>query len=80
MEDSNVEPDEWWELAKAQFGKEMEKKLVAPMRDVEGYKGYLSTFKKTFLDFIYKVLNSSKPFNPTKEIRKAEYNGMAQDK
>jgi hypothetical protein len=55
----------------------MEKKLVAPMRDVEGYKGYLLASKKTFLDFIYRILNSSKPFNPTKEIKEAEYNGMA---
>ncbi len=55
----------------------MEKKLVAPMRDVEGYKRYLSASKKTFIDFIYKILNSSKPSNPMKEVREAKYNGMA---
>jgi hypothetical protein len=80
MEYSNVEPDEWWELAKAQLKKEMEKNLVAHMRDVEGYRGYLSAFKKKIPDFIYRIINSLKHFNPTKEVREAEYNGMAHDK
>jgi len=65
------------ETSKGTIQKKMEKNLVAPMRDVEGYKGYLLASKKTFLDFIYRILNSSKPFNPTKEIKEVEYNGMA---
>ncbi len=49
------------------------------MRDVKGYRRYLLAFKKTFSDFIYRILDSLEPFNPTKEAWEAKYNGMAQD-
>ncbi len=61
MEDSNVEPNKWWELAKTQFREELQKNLVAHRRNEEGYRRYLLAFKKAFLDFIYKSSNSLEP-------------------
>jgi hypothetical protein len=63
-----------------QFKKEMQKNLATHMRDEEGYKRHLSTFKKTFLDFMYRSPNNSKPFSPTKEEGEVKYNGSTQEK
>ncbi len=48
MDDANVEPDEWWELAKVQFQEEVQKNLVM----IEGMK--------LFIEDIY--FPSRKPF------------------
>jgi hypothetical protein len=45
-----------------QFKKEMQKNLATHMSDEEGYRRHLSTFKKAFLDFMYRSLDNSKPF------------------
>jgi hypothetical protein len=58
----------------------MQKNLAAHKKDEERYRRYLSTFKKTFPNFIYRSLDSSKPYNPTKEARKVEYIGATQEK
>jgi hypothetical protein len=63
-----------------QFKKEMQKNLATHMRDEEGYKRHLSTFKKTFLDFMYRCLNNSKPFRPAKEVGEVKYSGTTQEK
>jgi hypothetical protein len=38
MEDSNARMYEWWKLVEAQFKEEMQKNLVAHMRDEEMYQ------------------------------------------
>lgn len=59
MDDVNVEPDEWWKLAKVKFQEEMQKNLVAHKRDEVAYITHLFAFKKTFLNFIYHSLDST---------------------
>ncbi len=78
MEDSNVEPNEWWALAKTQFREELQKKLVAHKRNEKGYKRYLLAFKKVFLDFIYKSPNSLEPSGQHK--RQGRLNVMEHNK
>jgi hypothetical protein len=62
---------------KGTIQKRNEDKLVAHMRDAKRYKRYLLAFKKTFSNFIYKIIDNLDPFNPTKEVGDVEYNGMA---
>ncbi len=59
MDDSNVELNEWWELAK--FKEEMQRNLIAHIKDEDAYRRHLYAFKKTFLDDIYHNPNNSEP-------------------
>ncbi len=56
----------------------MQKHLVAHKIDEKWYRRYVLIFKKVFPNFIYKILYSSKPFNPIEEV--GESNGEAQEK
>jgi hypothetical protein len=39
-----------------------------------GYKRYMSAFKTSFVDFIYKNLDNLEPSNLVEEVREAECN------
>jgi hypothetical protein len=58
----------------------MQKNLTTHMRYEEGYKKHLFTFKKAFLDFMYRSPNNSKPFSPSKEVGEVKYSGVTQKK
>jgi hypothetical protein len=45
-----------------------------------GYKRYMSAFKMSFANFIYKNLDNLKPSSLAKEVREAECNHKAQEK
>ncbi len=75
MKESNVEPDEWWELVEVQFKKEIYKNLDAQRKDEDMYKRHLSTFKKAFPNLIYSSLGSSEPSSPAEEAEGAKYIG-----
>ncbi len=77
MDDVNVDPDEWWGLAKTQFQEEMQKNLVAHKRDEAAYNRRLFTFKKAFLNFIY---HSSKSSSPIEEVEEVDCNGAIKEK
>jgi hypothetical protein len=53
MDDATMKPNDWWQLARVQFQKEMKKNSVAHRRDEATYRRHLFAFKKVFLDFIY---------------------------
>jgi hypothetical protein len=46
--DSNVERNEWRELAKAQFKEKMQKNLATLRKDEKGYKKHLSVSRRLF--------------------------------
>ncbi len=71
MEDSNVEPDEWWELIAIQFNEEMIKTLVVHKNDGDKYIQHLSIFKKAFPNFLYMSLDNSQPSNLVNETHEA---------
>jgi len=52
MKDSEVEFDEWWEVAKEYFTKELEKNLTQHKVDENFMKYKLKVYQKNFLDFI----------------------------
>jgi len=53
MKDSEVEFEEWWEVAKEYFTKELKKNLAqhTTNKKIMSYK--LEAYQKNFLDFIY---------------------------
>ncbi len=57
----------------------MQKKLVVQRRNEVAYRGHLSTFKNTFLDFIYQSLDSSKLPNLVEEVEEAEYSQVVKE-
>jgi hypothetical protein len=59
MENSNVKPDEWWELVKVQFKEEIYKNLATHKKDEDRYKRHLFAFKKAFPNFKYNSPYSS---------------------
>ncbi len=79
MNDANVEFDEWWELVEFQFHEEMHKKLATHKRDEVAYRRLLSTFKKTFPNFIYHNLNHIGSSNLVQEEEEVKYNGTFKD-
>ncbi len=78
MEDSNVEPNKWWELAKTQFKEKLQKNLATHKRTKEGYRKYLLAFKKAFLDFIYKSPN--KAIQSIEEVGETKCSGIEKKK
>jgi hypothetical protein len=57
----------------------MKKNSVAHRRDEGTYKRHLSTFKKVFLDFIYRSPNSTKLSNPIQKVEEVEHSGVVKD-
>jgi hypothetical protein len=51
--DSKVEFEEWWEVAKEYFTKELEKILAQHKADEKILKYKLKAYQKNFPDFIY---------------------------
>ncbi len=66
-------------VAGAQFREEMQN-IWLHIGDEEGYRRYLSVFKKTFSNYIYKSLDNLEPSSLAKEAWEAESNGVAQEK
>ncbi len=60
MKDFKVEFEEWWEVAKEYFIKELEKNLVHHRIDEIILKYKLEVYQKNFLDFIYGSPTSTK--------------------
>jgi len=60
MKDSELEFDEWWEVAKEYFTKELEKNLTQYKVDEKIMKYKLEVYQKNFLDFIYGNPTSTK--------------------
>jgi hypothetical protein len=52
MKDSKVEFEEWWEVVKEYFTKELEKNMVQHRVDEKIMKNKLEAYQKNFLDFI----------------------------
>ncbi len=51
--DSKVEFEEWWEVVKEYFTKELEKNLAQQKNDERILRYKLEAYQKNFLDFIY---------------------------
>ncbi len=79
MDDANVKPNGWWELARVQFQEEMKKNSVAHRRDEATYRRHLFAFKKVILDFIYRSLDSMTLFNPIWKVEEVEHSGPVKD-
>jgi len=58
----------------------MHKNLVAHRRDEVAYRRHLFAFKKTFLDFIYHSLDSSKLSSLVQEVEEVECSGVIEEK
>ncbi len=78
MDDFNAKPDEWWELAKLQFQKEMQKFFATHRRDEVVYRRHLFAFQKAFQDFIYRNPDSTRLLSPLHE-EEVEYNQTIKD-
>jgi hypothetical protein len=57
----------------------MHKKLATHKRDEVAYRRHLFTFKKTFPNFIYHILNNIRSSNLIQEEEEVEYNGVSKD-
>ncbi len=57
----------------------MQKNLDTHKKDEEGYKRQFFAFKKKILDFMYKSLDSSKPFSSVHEAKEVECNGTSHE-
>ncbi len=60
MKDSEAKFEEWWEVAKEYFTKELEKNLAQHRGDERIMKYKLEAYQKNFLDFICGSLTSIK--------------------
>jgi hypothetical protein len=69
MENTNVESDEWWELAKMQFKEKMTMNLVTHKKDDDRYIRHLFVFMKAFSNFMYKNPYSLEPFSQVHEAK-----------
>jgi hypothetical protein len=67
MKDSKVEFEEWWEVAKEYFTKELEKNLAHRKVDERIYK--LKIYQKNFLDFVYGNPTSKEASNKDEEAK-----------
>jgi hypothetical protein len=76
MEDSSVELNEWWELAKVQFKEKMVKILIAHKKDEDMYKQHLFASMNAFPNFLYKSFDSLESFGLVNEVNKAKDNGI----
>jgi hypothetical protein len=52
MKDSKVKSEEWWEVAKEYFTKELEKNLIKHRADERILRYKLETYQKKFPNFI----------------------------
>jgi hypothetical protein len=76
MEDSSVELNEWWELAKVQFKEKMVKNLIPHKKDKDMYKQRLFAFMKAFPNFLYNSFDSLESFGLVNEVNKVKDNGV----
>ncbi len=53
--------------------------MATHRKDEDGYKRHMYAFKKAFLDFMYKSLNSLEPSSPTYEVKKVGCSGVAHE-
>jgi hypothetical protein len=66
--DSNIEYEEWWEVAEEYFTKELEKNLVQHKADERILKYKLEVYQKNFPDFICGSLTSTEVLGQDEEI------------
>jgi hypothetical protein len=60
MKDSDAKFEEWWEVAKECFFKELEKNLAQHRIDERMYKYKLKVYQRTFLNFVCGSLTNIK--------------------
>jgi hypothetical protein len=77
MKDYDVEFEEWWEVAKEYFSKELEKNLAHHRANERKYEYKLEVYQKTYLDFVCESPTSIEAFGQDEE-NEARPNGMAQ--
>jgi hypothetical protein len=63
-------------VGKNTIQKKFQKNYVAHKKDEEGCKRHLSTFKKAFLDFMYKNLDNFDSSNLIDEVDEVECSGI----
>ncbi len=55
MKDYDVECQEWWEVAKEYFAKELEKNLAQHKVDERNFKYKLEIYKNKILEFVVEI-------------------------
>jgi hypothetical protein len=75
MKDYEVEFEEWWEVVKEYYTKELEKNLAHHKTNERIMKYKLEIYQKNFLDFVYGNLASIEASDKDEEV-KAGPNGI----
>ncbi len=78
MKNFEAKYEEWWEVAKEYFIKELENSLAHHRVDEIIMKYKLEAYEKIFLDFIYGIPTSTEVSSQDEEIE-ARPNGIAQE-
>ncbi len=68
MKDYEVEFEEWWEVAKEYYTKELEKNLAQHRTNERIMKYKLEVYQKNFLDFVYGNATSIEASNKDEEV------------
>jgi len=69
MKDFEVEYEEWWEVAKEYFTKELEKNLAQRKANERILKYKLEVYQTNFLDFVYGSRTSTKASDEDEEVK-----------
>ncbi len=78
MKDFEAKSEEWWEVVKEYFTKELEKNLTQHKADERILRYKLEAYQKKILDFIYISPTSTKVLNQDEET-KAKLSGTTQE-
>jgi len=79
MKDFDVEFEEWWEVAKEYFAKELAKNLVQHRANEKSLRYKLDVYQINFIDFVYGSLTSTETLGQNEE-NETRPSGIAQGK
>ncbi len=69
MKDYDTKSEEWWEVGKEYFAKELQKNLAQHKNDERNFKYKLEIYQKKILEFIYGSPTSIKTSGQDEEIK-----------